>query len=93
MLICGDFNAGARSPVYREISAHLADAQKMANHRGYPKNTFFSRYPVLRLDHIFVSKQFATLCRVLVPSDAATRIASDHLPVFAEFAFNASFGD
>jgi len=93
LLICGDLNAGARSPVYREISAHLADAQKMGNHKDYPKNTFFSRYPILRLDHIFVSKQFATLHRVLVPSDAVTRLASDHLPVFAEFAFNASVGD
>lgn len=93
LVICGDFNAGAQSPVYREICAHLADAQKMGNYKGYPKNTFFSRYPILRLDHIFVSKQFATLRRVRVPSDAVTRIASDHLPVFAEFAFNESAGD
>jgi endonuclease/exonuclease/phosphatase family metal-dependent hydrolase len=93
LVICGDFNAGAQSPVYREICAHLADAQKMGNYKGYPKNTFFSRYPVLRLDHIFVSKQFATLRRVRVPSDAVTRIASDHLPVFAEFTFNESAGD
>lgn len=93
LIICGDFNAGIRSPVYREISAHLADAQKVENHKDYPKNTFFSRYPIMRLDHIFFSKQFATLRRVIVPGDKATRIASDHLPVFAEFIFSASVGD
>jgi endonuclease/exonuclease/phosphatase family metal-dependent hydrolase len=92
MVICGDFNAGVRSSVYREICTYLSDAQKMGNERGYPKYTFSSRYPILRLDHIFVSKHFAAL-RVLVPSDKGTRIASDHLPVFAELAFNTSDGD
>ena len=89
LIICGDFNAGARSPVYREISTHLADVQKMGNFRSNPKHTFFSRYPILRLDHIFVSKHFATP-RVLVPCDNVSRIASDHLPVFAELTFNTS---
>jgi endonuclease/exonuclease/phosphatase family metal-dependent hydrolase len=88
LVVCGDFNAGARSPVYREICTRLADVQKTGNCRGYPKPTFFSRYPVLRLDHIFVSRHFTPL-RVQVPGNPLTRMASDHLPVFTELMFNS----
>jgi endonuclease/exonuclease/phosphatase family metal-dependent hydrolase len=92
LVVCGDFNASARSPVYRQICTRLADVQKTGNCRGCPKPTFFSRYPMLRLDHIFVSKHFTPL-RVLVPGNPVTRMASDHLPVFTELRFNTPSGN
>jgi endonuclease/exonuclease/phosphatase family metal-dependent hydrolase len=47
---------------------------------------------MLCLDHIFVSKHFTPL-RVLVPGNPATRMASDHLPVFTELMFNMPPGN
>jgi len=92
LVVCGDFNASARSPVYRQICTRLTDVQKTGNCRGAPKPTFFSRYPVLRLDYIFVSKHFTPL-RILVPGNPLTRMASDHLPVFTELMFNTPAGN
>jgi len=86
-VFCGDFNAGARSLIYRVISARFADAQVQAKQKGYPKPTFFSLYPILRLDHIFVSRHLTPL-QVKVPLDFDARKASDHLPVWAQLSFN-----
>jgi endonuclease/exonuclease/phosphatase family metal-dependent hydrolase len=87
LIFCGDLNAGAYSPVYRRMSAHLVDVQKAVRQKGYPRATFFSFYRILRLDHIFVSHHVRTL-RVHVPIDAASKKASDHLPLLAELEFN-----
>jgi endonuclease/exonuclease/phosphatase family metal-dependent hydrolase len=81
-VFCGDLNAGARSLEYRAISSRYSDAQKQANQKGYPRPTFFSLYPILRLDHIFVSSQLQSI-EVKVPKDLDARKASDHLPVWA----------
>ncbi len=83
LIFCGDINAGIRSRIYRNLTGRLRDVQVPAQKSGYPKATFFSFYPVLRLDHIFVSQHWQPI-RVLVPMDKETRNVSDHLPVFAE---------
>lgn len=83
LILCGDFNAGVRSPVYRKITACLTDVQTAVRQRGYPRATFISMYPILRIDHIFVSRHLLTEA-VVVPRSFAARTASDHLPVFAE---------
>lgn len=87
LILCGDFNCGPRSPVYRKIVMHLNDVQTAAGRKGYPKSTFFSWYPFLRLDHIFISDHFEPV-NVHVPGCGRTRSASDHLPVFAKLAVN-----
>ncbi len=82
VILLGDLNAGVRSLAYRTISSVYADART-----GLPlKPTYNSRYPVLRLDHIFVSEHFRTEFHH-VPDRSHVRIASDHLPVVARLRF------
>jgi len=82
-ILCGDFNAGSRSALYRLVSGKLADVQMATSQRGYPKPTFFSFYPIMRIDHIFVSPELKTR-KVHVPNSADSRTASDHLPLIAD---------
>jgi endonuclease/exonuclease/phosphatase family metal-dependent hydrolase len=81
-ILCGDFNAFPTSTVYRTLSGRLHEAQE--NAKGHkPRNTFFGRHPVFRIDHIFCSPDFRTE-KVEVPRTHLTRLASDHLPIVAE---------
>jgi endonuclease/exonuclease/phosphatase family metal-dependent hydrolase len=82
VIFCGDLNAGFRSPVYRALLSKYADVQMQIGQRGYPQHTFFSFYPFLRLDHIFISLHLTTL-RVRVYQSVEARLASDHLPLCA----------
>ncbi len=82
IIVCGDFNALPRSRVCRKIRRRFQDAQLTLNdHR--PQRTFFGRYPLGRIDHIFVSPQIS-VHGVEVPRTALTRMVSDHLPLFVE---------
>jgi endonuclease/exonuclease/phosphatase family metal-dependent hydrolase len=83
IIFCGDLNAGSLSPVYLRLSRFLTDVQKGLKNPARPKPTFPSRRPLLRIDHIFVSPNFNVL-EVQVPTTVDTRLASDHLPVFAD---------
>lgn len=87
VLVCGDFNAGPRSPVYRLISHHLTDVQ---NGNRPAASTFFSRNPLFRIDHIFVSSQLAARS-VAVPRHHEAQLASDHLPIYADLVVGESF--
>ena len=87
LIVCGDFNAGIRSPVYRKMSECFSDVQERVHQRGYPRATFISMYPMLRIDHLFVSGALNPLT-VHVPAGFKLRTASDHLPICAELAFN-----
>lgn len=82
-ILCGDLNSGVRTPVYRRIAGRLFDVQVQVAQPGYPRATFFSMYPVLRIDHIFASRHL-TPVSVHVPASFKARIASDHLPVVVE---------
>lgn len=83
-ILCGDFNALPNSNVCKRICQTLKDAQAtLHNHR--PQRTWFGRYPVGRIDHVFVSDEFRMLaCQV--PRNAMTCLASDHLPLIVELA-------
>lgn len=84
VILCGDFNATPGSPAYRLAAQRLRDAQ--AGLKGHtPLRTFSSTQPFARIDHIFVSPAFVTE-RIRVPRDRFTRVASDHLPLVADFA-------
>ena len=81
-ILCGDFNALPRSRVCTKLRRKFIDAQWVLNdHR--PQRTFFGRFPVGRIDHIFVSPR-VEVQGIEVPRTALTRIASDHLPLIAE---------
>jgi endonuclease/exonuclease/phosphatase family metal-dependent hydrolase len=87
-ILCGDFNAFPSSTVYRTLTGRLHEAQENAKgHR--PRNTFFGRHPVFRIDHVFCSPGFKTV-KVEVPRNHLTRLASDHLPIVAELGFEWS---
>ncbi len=86
LVLCGDFNAGPSSPVCYRISQGLRGVQSVTG-RLRSKKTFPSRLPVIRIDHIFISKKL-TVNRTLVPRSALTMVASDHLPLIAELRLN-----
>jgi endonuclease/exonuclease/phosphatase family metal-dependent hydrolase len=79
-LLCGDFNAFPGSGAHRLLRAALPEAQVG---RGRAPATFPSRWPLLRLDHVFHSPELAVR-GVMVPRSRLTRVASDHLPLIAE---------
>ncbi len=79
-VLLGDFNAVPSSMPYRTLARHGRDALVDAGARVRP--TFPSRFPVLRLDHIFVSGGVRAVHAEVV-ADRRTRSASDHLPVLA----------
>jgi endonuclease/exonuclease/phosphatase family metal-dependent hydrolase len=87
IILCGDMNAGPKSPVCRSLTCRLIDAQTRAPHFK-PRATFISTMPVRRLDHIFVSEHFH-IKNVTQPRTPTAKIASDHLPVCAELTINA----
>jgi endonuclease/exonuclease/phosphatase family metal-dependent hydrolase len=85
VVLCGDFNALPGTPPYRRLAEALRDAQCGVNgHR--PRKTFFSRYPLGRIDHVFVGPKL-NVQSVAVPRTSLTSVASDHLPLVVDVAF------
>jgi endonuclease/exonuclease/phosphatase family metal-dependent hydrolase len=62
----------------------LKDAQLAGS--AAPRATFPSRYPLMRLDHIFVTDDLIVK-KAAVLENRLTRVASDHLPLLAEIGF------
>lgn len=83
LMVIGDFNAPTGSQVYRAFKARLHDAQLQVN-GARPLPTFPSAFPVLRIDHAFVSEGL-TIERVWVEDGPLARKASDHLPLIVDF--------
>jgi endonuclease/exonuclease/phosphatase family metal-dependent hydrolase len=81
-ILCGDFNAMPGSPPYRRLLAQLRDAQLAVNGKR-PLRTWFSHYPIGRIDHVFLAGGLEVVS-VEVPRTALIRTASDHLPLVAE---------
>lgn len=82
VILCGDFNAQPSSLVCRRLGGCLLDAQAAArDHR--PRGTFSSRFPTVRIDHIFVSPGLE-VTGIEIPASQLARVASDHLPLLAE---------
>ncbi|HLS27599.1 MAG TPA: endonuclease/exonuclease/phosphatase family protein, partial [Opitutales bacterium] len=82
VIICGDMNALPFSYVHTEISGRFPDVQILTREQR-PRRTLYGRYPLGRIDHIFVSPHFEVR-RVEVARTTLARVASDHLPVFTE---------
>jgi endonuclease/exonuclease/phosphatase family metal-dependent hydrolase len=65
----------------------FADCQlQLKNHR--PRNTWFTRFPVARLDHILVSEPLMAQ-QIHIPSFHLAAMASDHFPLVADIALKA----
>lgn len=82
VVLCGDLNTHPRSGLCRRLRRHLADATTCARRR-HVRATFPSRFPLVRLDHIFVSPGIEVLDAEVHDSPLA-QTASDHLPLVAE---------
>lgn len=80
-VLAGDFNAPPHSRGYRRLASQLTDVCRAAGAR--PEPTFPTRYPALRLDHLFVSRSIEVFDGRTVRTPLS-RFASDHLPVVAE---------
>ena len=81
-ILLGDFNATPRHAAYRRLAERLRDAQKAHRRHGLP--TFPSRFPMIRIDHVFVSRS-VTVTGVHTGHGALIRQASDHVPLAIDF--------
>jgi endonuclease/exonuclease/phosphatase family metal-dependent hydrolase len=81
-VLLGDFNAPPYSRSYRLIANRMQDTQ-LSNSSGEPQPTFHTRAPVLRLDHVFVTKSVEVVDAGPV-RNSLTRVASDHFPLLAQ---------
>ncbi len=79
--LCGDFNAQPGSTVHHLIGGLLRNAELCCP--PLPKKTWPSIYPVMGLDHLFVSADLV-VTGVKAPSTDLTRLASDHLPLVVD---------
>ena len=86
-MLVGDINATPRNAAYRILAARLAEARRAApfSHRA---PTFPSTFPVLAIDHVFVSEA-VVVDAVRTPLDPLSRLASDHLPLVVDFSLSA----
>lgn len=83
LMLAGDFNAPVGSAVYRAFRRRLADAQLQTDAFRVVA-TFPSAFPMLRIDHVFVSEG-VRVRRVGVADGMLARRASDHLPLIVDF--------
>ena len=88
VILAGDFNALPSSPVCRILTRKLRDVQAALKDHG-PQATWFSRYPMGRIDHIFIGPQIE-VSRITVPRTQMDKIASDHLPLIVDLNLNDS---
>jgi endonuclease/exonuclease/phosphatase family metal-dependent hydrolase len=78
VVLAGDFNASGDSYTARRIEEVLRNSLPTGQ-SGADHQTWSSRIPVRRIDHVFTSPQFRVRS-VEVPRTRLTRVASDHLP-------------
>lgn len=81
-ILCGDLNATSKQRTHKVLSNLMDDVQTKAE-IGTPIKTFPSRYPSLRIDHMFVDKKI-DVTDVTVPHHYLTKVASDHLPLVVD---------
>jgi endonuclease/exonuclease/phosphatase family metal-dependent hydrolase len=85
-LIAGDFNewtAGLTTRLFKSQFTSVDPVLHLGKKRTYP-----GFLPVLHLDHIYFDKDFRLLDAFLHRSRTAM-IASDHLPIAAEFRLSS----
>jgi endonuclease/exonuclease/phosphatase family metal-dependent hydrolase len=87
LIVLGDFNATPHAAVYRTLARTLADARQVCRERRAGP-TFPSRFPMLSIDHVFVSPDIEVVSVEAFTAPLA-RSASDHLPLVVDFRFRA----
>src|SRR3989338_9001296 len=80
--LLGGFNSFPNTNSWRMLNGKLRDAQRaLEEHR--PLATWFGRYPIGRIDHVFVSPSIK-VCAIEVPNTRLDQLASDHLPLIVD---------
>ncbi|MCK8496471.1 MULTISPECIES: endonuclease/exonuclease/phosphatase family protein [Myxococcus] len=80
-VVCGDFNYWGNGAVPSLVRKAIHDA---ALELGTPARTYPTRWPVLRLDRIYVDAGVRPL-RIFPHRTELSRVASDHLPLVLRF--------
>jgi endonuclease/exonuclease/phosphatase family metal-dependent hydrolase len=84
VILVGDFNMAAGSRAFQRLAAGLRDAQATQSAARGRLATFPSRLPLLRIDHVLTSPG-VRVSRLFAPITPLARVASDHLPLVADF--------
>jgi endonuclease/exonuclease/phosphatase family metal-dependent hydrolase len=90
-VLCGDFNSTPRSRVYRRLAGRFVDAHRAAGSRR-PGGTWFSPFPLARLDHVFLDGGLSAGSANAAGTRLA-RVASDHLPVVVDVDLQTRSGE
>ena len=86
LILLGDFNATPYASTYRTLASRLTDARSLCKGaRASP--TFPSRFPMLAIDHVFVSAGIG-VSHIEAHAAPLARVASDHLPLVVDFSFS-----
>jgi endonuclease/exonuclease/phosphatase family metal-dependent hydrolase len=86
-IVLGDFNEWSRSLASRMLGARFESAG--ASFRGRGAHTYPGFLPLLPLDHIYFDRGLR-LERVAIHRSRAALVASDHLPLVAEFSLSSA---
>lgn len=81
VILLGDLNSLPRGRVYQTLAHRLIDAQLAAG--GLKRPTYPSHFPMLRIDHVFVTDDIVVEGAEVWKS-ASARLASDHLPLVVD---------
>ena len=85
LIMLGDFNATPYASTYRTLARCLKDSRALCKGaRASP--TCPSRFPMLAIDHVFVSGGIA-IDHIEAYAAPLARVASDHLPLVVDFSF------
>ncbi len=76
-LLGGDFNSSATDVVHRQLTRDFDDSFGESG-RGWG-NTFHRRFPILRIDHIYATRQFDPVSSIVVPTKT-----TDHRMVISD---------
>jgi endonuclease/exonuclease/phosphatase family metal-dependent hydrolase len=87
VILLGDLNATRGAKTYQVLTDVLSDATRQVPRRGRIA-TFPAKSPVLRIDHILVSKGIRVV-DTWVPATQQARTASDHRPLVMDFEIDA----
>ncbi len=81
VILCGDFNARPKSATWKVFADSMIDVESL--HARRHRSTYFSPFPITRLDHMFVTPDLEPK-QVQVIRTRMARDASDHLPLYVE---------
>ena len=87
VVLCGDFNARPNSASHKAFTEAMKDVEVFTASRT--EATYFSPFPLTRVDHIFVTEELQATSLQIIKTRMA-KVASDHLPLIADLKFDLS---